>query len=814
MPHAANPTPEQLAAFAAGRLGDAQARAVAAHLCDCAACRQAAGRPRAATVVGHAAPSRPSPSPAQTPLPGGAAAATPTLPADVPPELCSHPRYRVLRELGRGGMGVVYQAEQTMMDRPVAIKVISREVLSHPDALERFRREIKTAAKLNHPNVVIAYDAEQVGDLHMLVMEFVEGQSLDRVLHKKGPLQVPHACHFIRQAALGLQQAAELGMVHRDIKPHNLMLTAKGQVKILDFGLAKVVSESGARQSLTASSAYMGTPEYCAPEQAADARQADIRADIYSLGCTLYAVLAGAPPFQEDTAVLTILAHMGKEPRPLPELRPDVPPELWAVVARMLAKDPAQRYQTPAEVAQALAPFCKKGERPAATPAATPIRVPPNRQPTRTAQAVSPLPARSAQAVAVASPFEELTDAPARPAQPATIRRPAGRGTRWGVLAGGAAAAVVLLGVGAWLAASHFFPRKAPAGAGLTAAPGEGPRAAKGGGSVFTEGQNAPVAQDGKTGEVLEYAHYTGPVWCVAISPDGSLGLCGGGAVPGGAPYPGADYAVHLIDLRTGNLERRFTGHTQNVRAVAFCPDGNHFISGSWDKTLRLWDVKTGEELFRFEGHEGPVSSLAISRDGRFMISGADKDNTVHVWDVVQRVEVGWLRGNTSGIECVALSADGRLALSGSSDRTVRLWNVPWRQELHRFDDFTNLIGGVGFLNGDEDVIAGTNYSDAEQVLRRWDVATARPAGGFAGQTGGVKSLAVSADGRRVLTGNQDGTVRLWDAAGGQELQRFPAHGAPAFVAVALSADGKWGLSGGSDQVVKLWRLPPADAGR
>ncbi len=285
------------------------------------------------------------------------------LPNDLPPELARHPRYRILKELGRGGMGVVYQAEQTMMDRPVAIKVIGREVLSHPDALERFRREIKTAAKLAHPNIVIAHDAEQVGDLCMLVMEYVEGHSLDEVLRRHGPLPVPQACHYIRQAALGLQQAAKLGMVHRDIKPHNLMLTPEGQVKILDFGLAKVVSENGTRQSLTASGAYMGTPEYCAPEQAADARQADIRADIYALGCTLYALLAGGPPFQEDTAVLTILAHMQKPPPPLAEVRPDAPPKLGAVVARMLAKDPARRQQTPAEVAQALAPFCKQDGR-------------------------------------------------------------------------------------------------------------------------------------------------------------------------------------------------------------------------------------------------------------------------------------------------------------------------------------------------------------------------------------------------------------------------------------------------------------------
>jgi tRNA A-37 threonylcarbamoyl transferase component Bud32 len=281
-------------------------------------------------------------------------------------------RYRVLRELGRGGMGVVYQARHTVMNRQVVIKVVNKALLDNPDAMERFRREVQAAAQLSHPNIVTAYDAEQAGDTHFLVMEFVPGQSLAEVLHKKGPLPVVHACHYVRQAALGLQHAHERGMVHRDIKPHNLMLTPKGQVKVLDFGLAKVVSEGRPKQTLTALNSYMGTPEYTAPEQATDARSADIRADLYSLGCTLYCLLAGHPPFREETAVKAILAHLEQEPRPLPELRPDVPAALWAVVARLLAKDPARRYQTPGEVARALAPFCKKGQRVGSGPAAAP----------------------------------------------------------------------------------------------------------------------------------------------------------------------------------------------------------------------------------------------------------------------------------------------------------------------------------------------------------------------------------------------------------------------------------------------------------
>jgi tRNA A-37 threonylcarbamoyl transferase component Bud32 len=377
--------------------------------------------------------------------------------APVPPELANHPRYRILRQLGKGGMGVVYEAEQTLMGRRVAIKVISKALLDHPDTLERFRREVRAAAQLAHPNIVAAYDAEQAGDLHMLVMEFVEGQSLDQVLRRRGPLPVLHACVYVRQAALGLQHAHERGMVHRDIKPHNLMLTPRGQIKILDFGLAKMVSEQRPGQTLTALHAYMGTPEYSAPEQAADARSADIRADIYSLGCTLYCLLAGRPPFHGETQVQTILAHLEKPPPPLPELRPDVPPDLWAVVAKMLAKAPAQRYQKPAEVAQALAPFGKPGAKAAPAQETMAARTP--SRPAAQAPGAPPDPVGEETEV---DP-DLIVVAARRPPTPKAAPAPPDRG-RWlaaGVLVAFAAVVTAaFLVLGGWLLSNGIFPVK------------------------------------------------------------------------------------------------------------------------------------------------------------------------------------------------------------------------------------------------------------------------------------------------------------------------------------------------------------------
>jgi hypothetical protein len=342
-----HPTPQALTLFGHGRLPEVQAAAVAAHLETCPACRNIVAELPADSFLSRVRAARPN-ADALAPAPP---------PADVPPELARHPKFRVIRELGRGGMGVIYLAEHRVMEKPVALKVISPAVLDNAGALARFQAEVKAAGLLDHPNIARAYDADRAGELHFLVMEFIEGQSLAHLLAERGPLSVATACDYARQAALGLQHASEQGMTHRDVKPHNLMLTPAGVVKVLDFGLARVRGERPASPRLTQFEAFMGTPEYVAPEQATDARCADTRSDIYSLGCTLYALLTGRPPFQQDTVVKLVLAHIEREPRPLHEVRPDVPANLSAVVARMLAKDPARRFQRPVDGAQALAPF-------------------------------------------------------------------------------------------------------------------------------------------------------------------------------------------------------------------------------------------------------------------------------------------------------------------------------------------------------------------------------------------------------------------------------------------------------------------------
>lgn len=278
-----------------------------------------------------------------------------TCQTEVPEGLAQHPRYRVLKLLGRGGMGTVYLAEHKVMERTVALKVIRPGLTDRPELVERFRREVKAAAPLAHPNIVAAYDAEQAGDCHFLAMEFVDGTDLARWLKARGPLPPAEACGYVRQAALGLQHAHEHHLVHRDLKPQNLMRTATGAVKILDFGLALLTRS--AAESGTQSGIILGTPDYMAPEQADDAHAADIRSDIYSLGCTLYELLGGQPPFPGGSLLDKLRRLAQEQPAPLALLRPQLPAALVEVVERMMAKKPDQRFQTPGEVAAALLPW-------------------------------------------------------------------------------------------------------------------------------------------------------------------------------------------------------------------------------------------------------------------------------------------------------------------------------------------------------------------------------------------------------------------------------------------------------------------------
>jgi hypothetical protein len=281
-------------------------------------------------------------------------------------------QYRILDALGAGGMGRVYKAEHALMRRVVALKVVgSADDGAGADRHAAFRREIEAAARLSHPNVVAAYDAGEANGLRFLVMEYVDGIDLDRLVRAVGPLAPRRACEYARQTALALQYAFERGVLHRDVKPANLLAEegedprAVGRVKVLDLGLA-LTTWAGGESDPSAASRLSGTPDFIAPEVAHDADSRDVRSDLYSLGCTLYFLLSGRVPFPGGTWTEKLLRHQYDAPAPLRDLAPAVPPALAAVVERLMAKAPADRYDTPAAMARALEGWLALGQDPPA----------------------------------------------------------------------------------------------------------------------------------------------------------------------------------------------------------------------------------------------------------------------------------------------------------------------------------------------------------------------------------------------------------------------------------------------------------------
>ena len=263
-------------------------------------------------------------------------------------------RYKVLQPIGAGGMGQVYLCEHLFMRRRVALKVLPAERARNAADLERFYREARAVAALDHPNIVRAYDMDREGPLHFLAMEYVDGLSLQQVITQQGPLSPRRAAQYLRQAALGLHHAFSAKLVHRDIKPANLLVDRSGIVKLLDLGLARFFEDAddlSARNDET----ILGTADYIAPEQTSNSHEVDTRADIYSLGATFYFCLTGQPPFPGGSVAQKMMGHYAKKPKSIRSYRNDVPDDLIAIIEKMMAKDPDKRYQVPADVALAVA---------------------------------------------------------------------------------------------------------------------------------------------------------------------------------------------------------------------------------------------------------------------------------------------------------------------------------------------------------------------------------------------------------------------------------------------------------------------------
>lgn len=334
-------------------------------------------------------------------------------------------KYKLLERVGVGGMGQVFLCEHMFIKRRVAVKVLPPAKAEQPAALGRFYREARAAGSLEHPNIVRTFDIDQDGDLHYIVMEYVDGSNLLDLVKRFGPMEIGRAVHYIRQIAGGLEYAFQSGIIHRDIKPGNMLVDRQGTAKLLDMGLARFYQDQ--TDMLTVKyddKIVLGTADYVAPEQVANSHAVDVRADIYSLGASLYFLLAGHPPFPTGTVSQKLLWHRTKDPTPIRQLRPEVPDGLAAIVARMMNKDRCARPQTPAEVAAALEPWA-----PAAVPPPAAEEMP----------SLSPAAADGLEPTAPARPPEPVVDL-TRPAPP----RPSPFGPPTAVVFEPTAAAVAL----------------------------------------------------------------------------------------------------------------------------------------------------------------------------------------------------------------------------------------------------------------------------------------------------------------------------------------------------------------------------------
>ena len=799
-----HPALSELTAFAADELSAERLAVVETHILGCAHCRtvvESLPGDRLARLIRSRAEEAtvpPAASMAETfPQAGDSDSAGVNAPYCGPPELAAHARYRVLAKLGEGGMGIVYKAEHRRMERSVALKVISKNLVANPSAVLRFAQEVKAAARLSHPNIVAAHDADEAGGLHFLVMEYVEGISLHRLVQERGALAVGAACDYVRQAALGLQHAFERGMVHRDIKPHNLMLTAEGQVKVLDFGLARFVSQTRSGASLTGSGYLMGTPDFIAPEQARDAHRADVRADIYSLGCTLFYLLAGRPPFPDGTPVQKLAAHVQKAAPRLDKVCSAVPAALAQVVAKMLAKDPSERYQTPAEVAQALAPFAEAQE---ASALAQGTLVPRAQPAKLTMAATTPTKRYRGFMLAVATALIFLTVGIG--VAGITVFRIV---TDWGtliietsddhveVLVKQAGKEVTIFDTKSQqkltLRSGKYEIELKGAPKGLTLSTGtfELKRGEEVVVKIRLEAPPLPAV-----GLVRTLLGQGGRIHSVAFHPDGKRALSAS-----------QDGVVRVWDLATGAEVAALKGHNGPVFGIAVSPDGAKVLSGGDDKFLRLWDLEKAKEIHKLAGHTDAVYGVEFSSDGKTSLSSSgSRDRSVRHWDLDLGKQLQICQPPAGGTKAVFVSA-GKQALSTHYDHFLRMWDLKTGRETSRFAGHQDEVYGVALAP------SGLTAASAswDGTVRVWDVRKSKETKCLFGHSDRVLALAYLPDGQRLLSAGDDRTVRLWDVETTEELLRLEGHTLSVHT-VAVSADGRFALSGSDDGTIKLWGLP------
>ncbi len=642
--------------------------------------------------------------------------------------------YRLMEVIGEGGMGYVFKAYHARLNRVVALKMIREELLSNqPDAMRRFQREAQAIAALMHPNVVVLYDADEINGINFLAMEYIEGTDLARKVQLEGPLPVAMACNYIRQAAQGLQHAFENGLVHRDIKPSNLYLTrpgvsrptlrksgpatptpmpvgarsspaGAGLIKILDMGLARLNAGDDTRVStLTQVGSVIGTPDFIAPEQARDATKADIRSDLYSLGCTFYFLLTGRPPFPDGSPAEKLAKHQLDAPTPLESIRRGVPFEVLAIVQRLMEKREQSRFQTPQDLIDALGPV--EALLSSGTPSGKPTEV-------VFAKSIANDPSTKTQVFGL--------DTLAIPARKTAVIQAHGTATYVSALAYSA----------------------------------DGRLLASGGLDGMVKLWNVAGS---RPEEVNSLQGRLGEVAALAFSPKQDFLLSGSSAVMDGHLWRW-DYRIKDVTKSRAVLP----DEPFRVDALAFSRDGKR-IAACAETLVTFWDVGRSIALEKkIQAHTADVKALAFSPDSKRVALVCD-DGSVHVWEFgwFRPKRKCVYANHKSSATCLAFSPDGPLVATAGSDREVRLWDTskPTGDAIGVMRGHAAAVRLVQF--GPRGNLVLTVGDGGQAIL--WDVATQKPVREWQFDRSRALGLAVSPDLTYLATGLTDGTVHIYD---------------------------------------------------
>ena len=662
--------------------------------------------------------------------------------------------YELLEEIAQGGMGIVFRARQTSLNRTVAIKMIRAGHFASPEAVLRFKAEAQTVAQLKHPNIVPVYEVGEVEGQHYYSMALITGRNLaERVGNT--PLPARQAARYTLLAALAIHHAHQQGILHRDLKPSNILIDESDQPQITDFGLAKRLEGDA---ELTVSGQVVGSPQYMPPEQALGKnRQISVAGDVYSLGAVLFYLITGRPPFQAETAAETLAVLLHQEPIRPRLLNGSVPKDLETICLKCLEKPPEHRYTTAQELADELDRF--------------------------------------------------LADKPilARPI------RPLGRTWRWCRRKPALAAALSGLLLALVLGLSGVLWQWGRAKQGQDEARGNLYVAEMNLAVQAWEGGRLQRAK-----ELLKWHQRVNPLllgfewrlihqlcheslaWRTLMrhrSSVVSLAISRQEILASG----GFDHQVLLWEVKSGRLLHELPDHEDVVHAVAFSPDGRLLVTGCHDNRIRLWEVASGRLEAKFEVHQEPVRSVVFTANGTGLIS-ADEAGTIISWDLDQRRPISRWQ-DADKIEQMSLSPDGsRLAVCGFTTG-IRLFEAHTGQLLHRLEQHTSALLMVVF-SPDGQILASAGYDGKIQL---WNALTGAPLFSF-GHGAPIRYLSFSPAGNILAAAAFDGQIRLWNFHNGTLMGSLRGHAADVNV-LAFSPDGRLLASGSDDRAVKLWNL-------